>query len=345
MRFDRPDQLAFFASLITSIFVLFSFWLAARLSGTEVNIVANLAVSGVTLIVGFLIFRYAVYQFIYRKVELLYKNIHAIRSGDFEEDEVTTDLDEVSREVSEWAENQREEIAQLKVRESYRKEFIGNVSHELKTPIFNIQGYILTLLDGALEDEEINRAYLLRANKSVERMIRLVHDLETITKLEAGALQMNVSPVDIVELAQEVMDTLELKAKKKGVQLRFKNKAQKSIKLLCDSERVKQVFTNLMVNGINYSNDDEGFVELDFTDLGSQILIEITDNGLGIPEEDLPRLFERFYRVDKSRSREQGGTGLGLAIVKHIVEAHKQSITVRSKPGVGSTFAFTLQKA
>lgn len=345
MRFDRPDQLAFFASLITSIFVLFSFWLAARISGTEVNIVANFAVAGVTLIVGFLIFRYAVYQFIYRKVELLYKNIHAIRSGDFEDDEVTTDLDEVSREVSEWAENQREEIAQLKVRESYRKEFIGNVSHELKTPIFNIQGYILTLLDGALEDKEINRAYLLRANKSVERMIRLVHDLETITKLEAGALQMNVSPVDIVELAREVMDTLELKAKKKGVQLRFKNKTQKSIKLLCDSERVKQVFTNLMVNGINYSNDDEGFVELDFTDLGSQILIEISDNGLGIPEEDLPRLFERFYRVDKSRSREQGGTGLGLAIVKHIVEAHKQSITVRSKPGVGSTFAFTLQKA
>ena len=293
----------------------------------------------------FLIFRYAIYRFIYRKVKLLYKSIHAIRTRDFEYEEVTSDLDEVSREVSEWAEKQRKEIAQLKVRESYRKEFIGNVSHELKTPIFNIQGYILTLLDGALEDEEINRAYLLRANKSVERMIRLVHDLETIAKLEAGALQMNFVSADVVEIAQEVIDTLELKAKKRGVDIRFRNKAQRPIRVLCDVESVKQVFTNLTVNGINYSIGQGGWVEIAFTDMGKHWMVEISDNGLGIPEDDLPRLFERFYRVDKSRSREQGGTGLGLAIVRHIIEAHKQTITVRSKPGLGSTFSFTLKKA
>lgn len=345
MRFDKPDQLALFSSLITSIFVLFSFWLAHRITQTPMDWTADLTVTGGTFLVGFLIFRYAVYQFIYRKVEVLYKSIHAIRTGDFEEEEATSDLDEVNREVSEWAEKQRKEIAQLKVRESYRKEFIGNVSHELKTPIFNIQGYILTLLDGALEDQEINRAYLLRANKSVERMIRLVHDLETITKLEAGALQMNLKTTDVVELIKDVMDTIELKAKKKGVDLRFKNKAQKPVKVLCDAERIKQVFTNLIVNGINYSNKDGGYVEVAFTDMDSHWMIEISDNGLGIPEEDIPRLFERFYRVDKSRSREQGGTGLGLAIVKHIVEAHKQTINVRSKQGVGSTFVLTLKKA
>ncbi|MCE2496245.1 MAG: sensor histidine kinase [Flavobacteriales bacterium] len=345
MRFEKPDQLALFASAVTSVFVLFTFWLAHRITQTELDLTADLAVTAVSFLVGFLIFRYAVYQFIYKKVELLYKSIHDIRTGDFEDEEVTGDLDEVNREVSEWAENQRKEIAQLKVRESYRKEFIGNVSHELKTPIFNIQGYILTLLDGALEDEEINRAYLLRANKSVKRMIRLVHDLETITNLEAGALQMNLKPTDVLELAKDVIDTLELKVKKKEVDVRFKNKNQKSIRVLCDSERIKQVFTNLIVNGVNYSIREGGFVEISFSDMGAHWMVEISDNGLGIPEEDLPRLFERFYRVDKSRSREQGGTGLGLAIVKHIIEAHRQTITVRSKPGVGSTFAFTLKKA
>lgn len=345
MRFEKPDQLALIASLVTSVFVLLSFFLAHQILDAQVNWAADLAVTAVSFVVGFLIFRYAVYQFIYRKVELLYKSVHAIRTGDFDDDEVTADLDEVSREVSEWAEKQRKEIAQLKVRESYRKEFIGNVSHELKTPIFNIQGYILTLLDGALEDEEINRAYLLRANKSVERMIRLVHDLETISKLEAGALQMNIKSTDIVELAKDVIDSLDLKAKKKGVSVRLKNKTQRPIKVLCDTERIKQVFTNLIVNGVNYSNDDNGFVEVSFSDVGDLLMIEITDNGVGIPEEDLPRLFERFYRVDKSRSRDQGGTGLGLAIVKHIIEAHKQTITARSTPNVGSTFAFTLKKA
>ena len=345
MRFDKPDQLAVFSSLVTSLFVLFSFWLAHQINESPMNWMVDLVVSSLCFVVGFLIFRFAVYQFIYKKIEVLYKNIHSIRTGKYQSEEVNTDLDDVSREVSEWAEKQQEEIKLLKVRESYRKEFIGNVSHELKTPIFNIQGYILTLLDGALEDEEINREYLLRASKSVDRMIRLVRDLETITKIEASALQMNVVSADVVEIAREVMDTLELNAKKRNVELAFENTSQKSVHVQCDPERIKQVFTNLIVNGINYSKKKGAWVHIRFIDMGMHWSVEIEDNGVGISEEDVPRLFERFYRVDKSRSRDEGGTGLGLAIVKHIVEAHRQTIVARSKKGVGSVFAFTLQKA
>jgi len=345
MRFDKPDQLAAFSSMVTSLFVFFSFWLAHQINESPMDWMVDLMVSFLCFIVGFLIFRFAVYQFIYKKIEILYKNIHSIRTGNFKARDVNTDLDDVSREVSEWAEKQQEEIKLLRVRESYRKEFIGNVSHELKTPIFNIQGYILTLLDGALEDEEINREYLLRASKSVDRMIRLVHDLETITKLEAGALHMNTQSVDVVEIASEVIETLELKGKKKGVELRFQNKLQKPIRVKCDPEKIKQVFTNLMVNGINYAQKKDAWVEIRFIDMGVRWSIEVADNAVGIDEEEIPRLFERFYRVDKSRSRDEGGTGLGLAIVKHIVEAHRQTIAVRSKKGLGSVFSFTLQKA
>ena len=231
----------------------------------------------------------------------------------------------------------------MKASESYRREFIGNVSHELKTPIFNIQGYLLTLLDGALEDKEVNKKYIERANKSVDRMINIVEDLEVITRLETEDMQLEIRKFNIVDLVQDAFDQLELKANASKIKLSIKNDSVDS-SVMGDTDKIQQVFLNLLSNSIKYGKED-GYTEVRFYDMGENMLIEVADNGIGIDEIHLPRLFERFYRVDKNRSRKKGGTGLGLAIVKHIVEAHNQNINVRSTVNKGSTFAFTLEKA
>jgi two-component system phosphate regulon sensor histidine kinase PhoR len=289
---------------------------------------------------------YTLNSFIFEKINPIYKTIH---NKNIPEKELRKDLEEkdivkeVNDEVINWAKNKTKEIAQLKQMAKYRKEFLGNVSHELKTPIFTIQGYVLTLQDGAIEDPEINYKYLKKAEKSINRMISIVEDLEAITKLETGELQLNVETFDIVELFREVIDSQELKAKEKGTKLTFDSKYDKPIKVEADKERIYQVATNLIVNSINYGREN-GKTEVSFIPMGDHILTEVTDNGIGIAEKDIPRIFERFYRVDKSRSREQGGTGLGLAIVKHIIEAHGQTINVRSTEGEGTSFAFTLKE-
>jgi two-component system phosphate regulon sensor histidine kinase PhoR len=254
-------------------------------------------------------------------------------------------LEQVNREVEEWAARQGKEIDALKRLEAYRRDFIGNVSHELKTPLFNIQGYILTLLDGGLEDENINREYLMRTEKSVERLIAIVKDLDTISGLEAGGLKMEFSRFDIVTLAKDVMEFLEIKAKKRKVRVYFRDTYEKPIFVNGDKDRIRQVLINLIDNSLRYSNPtEEARTKISFFDMDEHILIEVSDNGIGIEESELSRVFERFYRTDKGRSREQKGSGLGLAIVKHILEAHEQTIHVRSSVGIGTTFGFTLKK-
>ncbi len=255
----------------------------------------------------------------------------------------SNDLNNLNNEILAWAEDRKNEIEQLKKLEVYRREFLGNVSHELKTPIFNIQGYVLTLLDGGLEDPSINRNYLVRAEKSVDRMITIIDDLEAISQLETGELQIELERFDINVLLKDVIDSLEMKATAKGIILSTVDE-NKPIFVLADRFRIRQVFVNLLVNSIKYGKE-YGETKVRFYDVGNNISIEVADNGIGITKEHLPRLFERFYRVDKSRSRDQGGTGLGLAIVKHIMEAHNQTITVMSTESVGTVFTFSLKKA
>ena len=252
-------------------------------------------------------------------------------------------IEEVDREVKQWAKDKLAEIDRLKDLEKYRKDFVGNVSHELKTPIFNIQGYILTLLDGGLEDPKINRLYLERTEKSIDRMISIVEDLESITKLESGELIINKQPIDLVKLAEEVFE-LELRdAQERRISMNLAIQANKPVVVMADKKRIFEVFSNLVGNAIKYGKKG-GNVNVAFYDMDKMVLIEVSDNGIGIEKKDLVRIFERFYRVDKSRSRIQGGTGLGLSIVKHIIEAHDQTIQVTSQKDKGSTFTFMLEK-
>ena len=250
----------------------------------------------------------------------------------------------VKFEVEEWAKTQMKEIERLKEMERYRKDFVGNVSHELKTPIFNIQGYVLTLLDGGLDDTKISKLYLSRTEKSIDRMISIVEDLESITKLESGVLKLNFAILDIVKIAEEVIEMHQWLATERKIKIRIINKPQKPIFIKADKKRILEVITNLIVNGIKYGKK-KGHVDISFHNMEDNIIVEISDNGIGIDKNDLPRIFERFFRADKSRSRQQGGTGLGLSIVKHIIVAHNQSINVRSVVDKGTTFNFTLEKA
>ena len=240
--------------------------------------------------------------------------------------------------------NKKIEIDTLKIREEYRRDFIGNVSHELKTPLFTVQGYILTLLEGAADDKVIRKKYLQRASKGVDRLIYIVKDLDLITKLEVGDLNVEFSEFNIVELTQSVFDLLEMKAAKKKISLTFDMRYPTPILVKADKEKIQQVVSNLLVNSIKYGHEN-GTTEVSVENLiKNKVIIRVTDNGEGIAKQHIPRLFERFYRVDKSGSREEGGSGLGLSIVKHIIEAHNEKIYVESVEGVGSEFSFTLEK-
>jgi len=290
---------------------------------------------------------YTVNRFIYEKIKVIYRTIHSfqVNKAKKEKARIKESLDDVNRQVAEWGEKQKKEIATLKELASYRREFLGNVSHELKTPIFNIQGYVLTLLDGGINDPSINKDYLIRTEKSINRMIAIVEDLETISHLESAMLQLDFSVFNIVTLAREIIEFMEIKAKKKKVQIMFDKNYERPIMVEADKKRIRQVLINLIDNAIKYCKDEACFTRISFFDMDENILIEVSDNGIGIDKENIPRIFERFYRTDKGRSREQGGTGLGLAIVKHIIEAHDQAVNVRSSLGVGTTFGFTLKKA
>jgi len=287
-------------------------------------------------------------RFIYNRLKIIYKTIgkwHDVKRGQSEDKKADDLLGMVNQVVLEWHDKQQQKIDELQKMADYRREFLGNVSHELKTPIFNIQGYILTLLDGGIKDKSINKKFLEKTAKSVDRMIAVVQDLEEISKFESGVMTLNETVFNINELCHEVIDFLEVKAEKNKAEIVVKEPENSKVKVLADKLRIRQVLINLVDNAINYGRTEGGRITISFYDFHENILVEVSDNGIGIPEESLPRIFERFYRVDKSRSREKGGTGLGLAIVKHIIEAHRQSITVRSKPNKGTTFSFTLKKA
>ena len=270
---------------------------------------------------------------------MIYKSIYKFKGTS---NVLDLDIENVEREAEAWADAKEEELNEYKKDMNYRREFIGNVSHELKTPIFNIQGYIQTLLDGGIKDDKINMKYLERTNKSVDRMINIVEDLEVISRLETEQSQLDLQPFNIVKLAEEVVEAFEMKAEQMKINLELYNEAQTEL-VIGDRDKIQQVFVNLISNSIKYGKES-GTTSIKFFDMEKNTLIEIADDGIGIEEDSLDRLFERFYRVDKNRSREIGGTGLGLAIVKHILEGHNQQINVRSTVGVGSTFSFILEK-
>ena len=285
--------------------------------------------------------------YIQDRVRIIYKTIRRFKgsSSNLNLDMSSDIVEQVNQDVMSWAESQIDEITNLRETDTFRKEFIGNLAHELKTPIFNIQGFILTLLEGGIEDPEINRKFLLKAAKNVERMSGLLEDLDVITKMEAGNLDIELVPFDLLDIVRETIESLEPKAKRNNIELRItKGMDGSKVMVLGDAAKLVQVLTNLIVNSINYGTEG-GRTEVRYYDAEDSILVEVADTGIGIREEDLPRVFERFYRVDKSRSRHAGGSGLGLAICKHIIETHGQTINVRSTYGEGSTFSFTLEKA
>jgi two-component system phosphate regulon sensor histidine kinase PhoR len=293
---------------------------------------------------SFIVLQYRVERFIYRRVKKIYDDVSLLESSTFINQPITTDMETLTREVKKFATDKKLEIEMLQVREEYRREFLGNVSHELKTPLFTVQGYISTLLDGAMDDKIIRKKYLKRAEKGVERLIYIVNDLDMITKLEVGDLNLDISEFDIVELIQNVFDLLEMKAEKKKITLSFENYHILPNYVRGDRDRIQQIIENLIVNSIKYGKP-KGTTEVAVVNLTKEkVLVRISDNGEGIEKQNIPRLFERFYRVNKSGSRSEGGSGLGLAIVKHIVEAHKEKIYVESEFGVGSEFSFTLAK-
>ena len=293
----------------------------------------------ITVIVGYT----AIQLFVFKKLRKLAKHIKSLRTVQKSSSQELSALSELELQINEWSEERKEEIEQLKKLENYRKEYLGNVSHELKTPIFNIQGYVATLLDGGLEDKTINRSYLERAMKSVDRMILILEDLQAITQLEKGELEMEEERFDILTLIHDVIDAQEMKAREKKITLSLSNDSSQPIFVWADKFRIRQALVNLVVNSVRYGKEN-GKTTIKICYTGEKVIVEVADTGIGIAKEHLPRIFERFYRADKSRSREQGGTGLGLSIVKHILEAHGQTISVISTEGAGSVFSFTLKK-
>ncbi|MGB0450653.1 MAG: sensor histidine kinase [Flavobacteriaceae bacterium] len=292
---------------------------------------------------SFWVIKYYTERLIYRQIKKIYKDVQGLEDAKIDQSPVTMDLNVLTQEVERFTENRQLELTTLKDREAYRREFMGNVAHELKTPLFTVQGYVLTLLDGAMKDKSVRKKYLQRANKAVERLIYIVKDLDMITKIEMGGLTLDQESFNIIELVQNAFDLLEMKAEKKEISLVFDRDYQDSIMVNADRERIQQVLTNLVDNSIKYGKQS-GTTEVAINQLSEdRCLVRITDNGEGIEQEHMGRLFERFYRVDKSGSRAVGGSGLGLAIVKHLIEAHDEKIYVESQFGVGSEFSFTLE--
>lgn len=295
-------------------------------------------------IISFLIIQSRIEAFIYGKIKNLYKDLNIIDSISLSKPNVTTDMNSLMQNINEFSKDKKLEIESLKVQEEFRKEFIGNVAHELKTPIFTIQGYIENLIDGAVENKLLRDKFLNRAQISVERLIYIIKDLDMITKLESGSQNLEVTSFDLNKLIKNIFDQLEIQAQKKEIKLTFNTNYSESILVNADRDKIHQVITNLIINSIKYGTF-KGTTEISLESLTTEkLIVRVTDNGEGILNEHLPRLFERFYRVDQSGSRKQGGSGLGLSIVKHIIDAHNENIYIESKLGIGSEFSFTLSK-
>ncbi len=294
-------------------------------------------------IVIFFLIKSSVKAFIYNQIDKVLKSSLLVDKTNFSKENLEADFELFFHRIIEFADLKQKEIEKLNTREDFRREFLGDVSHELKTPLFTAQGYLLTILDGSIDDKKMELKYLDRANKSIERLNFIVKDLDMISKLESG-MELNFESFNIIKLVSDVFDLLEIKAGKKNISLKFDKAYDFPILVEADKERIEQVLINLISNSINYGkNYGETIVSVrSFSK--TQFKVSVADNGIGIPDGEILRIFERFFRVDKSRSREQGGSGLGLAIVKHIIEAHKQEVYAKSDVGVGSTFSFTLHR-
>lgn len=346
MYLKSPRNIALFNAVIIAaitgiILSIISFFIAS------LPVLVIISSIGAVFVFSYVLINYSIGQFLFEKINIIYRtigelNVRRDKPGKSSSSDV---LDIVNQVVLRWSKEKKQEIEELKQMAAYRREFLGNVSHELKTPVFNIQGYIDTLLDGGLYDNDINEKFLMKSQKSVNRMIALVEDLEEISKLESTDLKLNEDVFNLYELTNEAVDFMEEKARKNNTRININANLSRTIKAKADKKRIKQVFINLIDNAIKYGNEVDPSITISFYDFHESYLVEITDNGIGIPEPSMVRIFERFYRTDESRSRDRGGTGLGLAIVKHIIEAHRQTISVRSNPGDGTTFSFTLKQA
>lgn len=336
-----PRQLAALTAFLIALPIAIVFFII------EQNWLFAIACFVVVLLGSFSLVYYILERFIYRKIKLIYRFIYQTKATKREEYYYKNilpkkSIDEVREDVEKWAIQRRAEIEGLQANESFRKEFLQNLSHELKTPLFAIQGYVDALLNGALENSEVNKKFLENADRNVDRLVSLVGDLDEISKLESGQLKLNFSKFNIHELIKDVYDSLSIKASDKGIKCRIKKGYELPLSVVADKEKIRQVLVNLIDNAIKYGKEG-GIVEASVFKIDDNTaLIEISDDGAGISEEQIPRVFERFYRTDIARSRKVGGSGLGLAICKHIVEAHLQTIHVRSKLDVGTTFGFTI---
>lgn len=340
------SRIGVFVSLIFCITNLGLLIILEQFFDHKLSVLVYIITFFATLFVCFFTVRFLIERYLLRKIKLIYKIINSSKTEvkeDIKLDE-TMSFEMVESDVAKWAASTQDQIKTLKSLETYRKNYVGNISHELKTPIFSIQGFLHTLLDGAMYDENINRKYLERAAVNVDRLQTIIEDLEIINRLEEGITQLDQEVFNVQELCNEAIKELELKAQQEEIRVIVKKSDLEKFDVIADRNSMYQVFINLLSNSIKYGKKD-GLTKVGFYDMDDRILVEVSDNGIGIEEQHLKHLFDRFYRVDSSRSREMGGSGLGLAIVKHIMEAHKQTINVRSKVNVGSTFGFTIAKA
>ena len=345
MTINSPKNIALLNSLTVTLISGVAFTVATAINN-QISILSTLLFSVVIFISSYVFISYSLNRFFNEKIKVIYKTIGQLNP---KADNETVNkgkgdvLEIVNQVVLRWSKEKKKEIDELKEMAAYRREFLGNVSHELKTPIFNIQGYVHTLLEGGLQDDTINKKFLKKSVKSINRMIVLVEDLEEISRLESGELQLNEESFNLYTLTREVIEFMEHKASENNTIITIVTSLPKSARAKADKKRIRQVLINLIDNAIKYGNQNNGQIRISFYNFHDNYLVEVRDNGIGIPEDNIKRVFERFYRTEQSRSRDKGGTGLGLAIVKHIIEAHRQTISVRSSIGEGTTFSFTLK--
>ena len=343
MKNARPSILILIGSLAFTL-VSFGFTLLVHLWIVKLNTLLLIIIPIISGAFAYLIFYFLLKNFIYNRLSLIYRSIQkSSKASETNRQSIDTMLQNVEREVTVWKEDKNTEISRLRAQHAFRREFMGNLAHELKTPVFSIQGFLLTLLDGGMDDPEISRSFLERAAKATDRMASILEDLDEITKLEVEELKMQFRSFDLIELINEIFDALEISAAAKEIKLHF-DKSYTPIYVTADRSKIGQVFTNLFSNSIFYGNE-KGETVVSIIVFDKLVTVEVSDNGPGIDEKHHSRLFERFYRVEKSRNRNEGGSGLGLAIVKHILESHGQHISMHSKPGQGSTFSFSLEKS
>ena len=330
-------------SLLSSLYISIGAYFVINYNDLSIS-VESVLISFIIFGLSFLILQLRVRKLFFERIRQIYEDLEFETDSLIKTSPIDSDMNSFSRDLEEFVKLKRTEIETLKKEGIYRKEFVGNVAHELKTPLFSVQGYISNLLDGAMDDKELLKKYLKRAEKSVDRLTFIIKDLDLITQLESSTLKLKVTSFDIIKLTEEIIEDLEISASKRNIKIIFNKNYDGQILVEADKNRIEQVITNLVSNSINYGSE-KGTTEISFESNVEKIIVKVNDNGEGITEENMPRLFQRFFRVDVSRSRSQGGSGLGLAIVKHIIDAHNENIYVQSTVGVGSEFSFTLKKS